>query len=31
MDPDLPVSLTVLAVSAVCGGVANWQLRKPAH
>ena len=31
MDPDLPVSLTVLALALICGGVANWQLRKPAH
>jgi len=31
MDPDLPVSLTVLVLALVSGGVANWQLRKPAH
>jgi uncharacterized membrane protein YidH (DUF202 family) len=30
-DPDLSVSLIVLAVAAICGGTANWQLRKPAH
>jgi predicted membrane metal-binding protein len=31
MDPDLPLSLGVLAVALVSGGVANWQLRKPAR
>jgi uncharacterized membrane protein YidH (DUF202 family) len=31
MDPDLPLSLTVLAVAVILGGAANWQLRKPAH
>ncbi len=31
MDPDLPVSLTVLVVAMACAGFANWQLRKPAH
>jgi uncharacterized membrane protein YidH (DUF202 family) len=30
-DPDLTVSLIVLGVAAICAGLANWQLRKPAH
>jgi hypothetical protein len=31
MDPDLTVSLTVFALGLIFGGLANWQLRKPAH
>jgi hypothetical protein len=31
MDPDLPLSATVLVAALVIGGLANWQLRKPAH
>jgi hypothetical protein len=31
MEPDLPLSMTVAVVALGCGGLANWQLRKPAH
>jgi hypothetical protein len=31
MEPDLTASVTVLVVALVSAGVANWQLRKPAH
>jgi len=30
-DPDLTVSLAVLVLAVAFGGLANWQLRKPAH
>jgi len=31
MDPDLPVSLTALALALIFGCLANWQLRMPAN
>jgi hypothetical protein len=29
--PDLTLSISVLGVALVLAGLANWQLRKPAH